>query len=126
MKRSDLVGWSGVGSACLAALVVAVTAAAPPPGAAADERVQRDAFRVIANDEPASRGKSAHSFPGDLWSQDDDYHGQEAKKMRSFAGERQIRLDDVIRAVDDGMKQGWAPRALMKPGVPPCRPRLDY
>jgi hypothetical protein len=125
-KRSDLVGWAVLGATGVVAVIVTLVAKVPPPAAAADEAMRRDAFRSVAYDEPPSRGKSAHQFPGDLWSQDDDYHAQEAKKMRAFAGERQIRLDDVVRAVDEGMKQGWIPRGLTKPGVPPCRPRLDY
>ena len=125
-KRSDLAGYGVLGAASLVALVVTLHAKAPPPAAEADEKTRRDAFRTIAYDEPPARGKAAHQFPGDIWSQDDDYHGQESKKMRSYAGEHQVRLDDVVRAVDEGMKNGWTPRGLMKPGVPPCRPRLDY
>jgi hypothetical protein len=126
VPRSDLIGWCAFAATSLVAVFVALHAEAPKPAGNADERMMHDAFLAIASDEPAARGKSAHEFPGDLWSQDDDYHSQEAKKMRSYAGERQVRLDDIVRAVDDGMRQGWSPRGLMKPGVPPCRPRLDY
>jgi hypothetical protein len=126
IPRSDLVGWCALAAACIVAIATAARAKAPAPAAQADERVRKDAFRVVAYDEPPTRGKSTHAFPGDAWSQDDDYHAQEAKKIRSFAGEHEVRLDDVVRAVDEGMKEGWPPRGLMKTGVPPCRPRLDY
>jgi hypothetical protein len=125
-NRSDLVGFAILGAVILVALGVTLRSQVRSPAAEADERTRRDAFLQIAYDEPPSRGRAAHSFPGDLWSQDDDYHAQEAKKMRAYAGEHQVRLDDVIRAVDEGMKQGWVPRGLTKAGVPPCRPRLDY
>jgi hypothetical protein len=125
-RRSDLIGWSGLVVVSLVAVLVASLASAPPIAAPADDAIMRDSFRQIAFEESSARGKSAHTFPGDLWSQDDDYHAAEAKKMRALAGERQVRLDDVIRGVDDGMREGWSPRGLMTPGVPPCRPRLDY
>jgi hypothetical protein len=96
--------------------------------APASEEVRREAFTQIANEEPAMRAKSAHEFPGDAWSQDDDFHKREEKRARVIAAERGVRLGDVLRALDDGLREAWpvGPDVHLAPGVAPCRPRLSY
>jgi hypothetical protein len=110
------------------ALVRAVSAPTPPPGERASDALRRETFAQIAAEEPSMRAAAAHEFPGDAWSQDDDFHQREQKMARSVAAKNGVRLGDVLRALDDGLREGWppAPRVHLSPGVPPCRPRLSY
>jgi hypothetical protein len=110
------------------AMIRAATAAVPADSPPASDATKRAAFADMANDEASERTEAAHAFPGDLWSQDDDFHGKEQKRARTVASKRNMRLGDVLDAVDEGMRDGWPPlpRVTMKPGVVPCRPRLSY
>lgn len=110
------------------ALIRALTAKAPASGERASEALRHQAFAEIASEEPAMRAAAAHEFPGDAWSQDDDFHEHEQKMARSLAAKNGVRLGDVLRALDDGLRERWppAPRVHLNPGVPPCRPRLSY
>ncbi len=120
------IGWSLFAAIDAVALAVALLAPASPSQPDLSEADARIMYASIAREEPALRAAAARSFPGDLWSQDDDFHGNEQKKIRALAGERQARIGDALRAVDDGMREGWSPRGALSPKVPPCRPRLDY
>jgi hypothetical protein len=117
---------------CIALVTVAVVRAAtaplPPDGVAASAEVRRAVFSEIAAEEPEMRAKAAHNFPGDTWSQDDDFHHSEQARARVVAVDRGTRLSDVMRALDEGMREEWPlpPGIVLKPGVPPCRPRLTY
>jgi hypothetical protein len=114
----------------LVAIAVARAASAPVPLDAppATEEARREAFEEIVADEPSMRIEAAHAFPGDAWSQDDDFHQRQQKRARQVAASRGMRLGDVLRALDDGLREGWpaASRVGMDPGVAPCRPRLSY
>lgn len=97
---------------------------APPPAADADLRA---AFLAIAGAERDMRRDAAKDFPTDHWSQDDDFHRRELDKARDFARTRRIPLGDVLRAVDDGMRERWSSAAsAMTATVPPCQPRAIY
>jgi hypothetical protein len=109
--------------------IVRVATARPPElasGKPVDEKTARDAYRDVTSRERSQRREAAVKFPGDPWSQDDDYHEREHEQMRSFATGHQARLSDVVRAVDDGMRQRWPTSVAPNPKVPPCRPRLSY
>jgi len=110
------------------AMIRAATAPTPPEAARASVATRRAAFADMANDEGSERTEAAHAFPGDLWSQDDDFHGKEQKRARTVASKRGMPLGDVLSAVDEGVRQKWPPlpRVSLKPGVVPCRPRLSY
>jgi len=111
----------------LSAMVRAATA--PPPVApkkAMEEKLAHDAYRDITSRERSARREAAVKFPGDPWSQDDDFHERESEAVRAFAGAKELRLSDVVRAVDDGMRDRWPTSIQPNPKVPPCRPRLSY
>ncbi len=111
-----------------AALIRAATAPVPADAPPATVAARRAAFVEMADQEPADRKEAAHAFPGDLWSQDDDFHSREQKHARAVATKRGMTLADVLGAIDDGLRERWPPfpRITLKPGVPPCRPRLSY
>ncbi|HSQ66333.1 MAG TPA: hypothetical protein VLM85_24085 [Polyangiaceae bacterium] len=117
-----------VAAALLLAVAVgrAATAAPPPEGKPATEAIAREAYRDIVSRERTMRHDAALKFPGDPWSQDDDFHSREEGEARSFAASHDVRLADVLRAVDDGMRAHWSAPVTPDPRVPPCRPRLAY
>lgn len=131
--RSLLAASAGLGIA-LTAVLRAATAIPPEERPDTTAAAMRAAFSEIAAEEPAMRASSAQEFPGDLWSQDDDFHGREQKRAREVAGAKGMRLPDVLRALDDGLREHWPITAdggvtldvHLAPGVPPCRPRLSY
>ena len=110
----------------LAAVVRVATAHPPPTGKTLTEVGAHDAYRDVTSRERQMRRDAAVKFPGDLWSQDDDFHQREADEMRSFSSGREVRLSDVLRAVDDGMHERWLSPVTPIATVPPCRPRLSY
>jgi hypothetical protein len=91
-----------------------------------DDKTARDAYRDITANERHTRREAAVKFPGDPWSQDDDFHEHESEDVRKFAGSHELPLSSVVRAVDDGMREKWPTPAQPNPKVPPCRPRLSY
>jgi hypothetical protein len=120
-----------LGVVALVAIARAATGAPPSSVAKATKpmtpELARDAYRDITSRERGMRRDAAVKFPGDLWSQDDDFHERENESTRSFAGSHEVPLESVVRAIDDGMREHWpttggTPQAT----VPPCRPRLSY
>jgi len=108
-------------------VIVRVATAKPPsPGAPITEVQSRDLYRDVVSRERPSRRDAAVKFPGDPWSQDDDFHERENEAIRIFASLHRIRMSDAIRAVDDGMRGHWITRNEPNPKVAPCRPRLSY
>jgi hypothetical protein len=94
-----------------------------PPAAA--QELKKNAFWAMAADERKMRRDAAHDFPADAWSQDDAFHNFEFKRARDIAGDKKMSLEDVLSAIDEGMRERWPrPRGVvMNPSVPPCRPR---
>lgn len=112
----------------VASLAIGRVATAKPPesGKPITEAQAHDAYRDVTSRERTMRRDAAVKFPGDPWSQDDDFHERENEEIRSFSGTHGIRLSDVVRSVDDGMRERWLTPVQPYPKVPPCRPRLSY
>jgi hypothetical protein len=128
VNTSRLVGSSIAGAAGVIALARALTASPPAALAAADAVTRRTMFLAIASDETKMRRDAAKKFPTDSWSQDDDFHQSELKRAESLAAEHGVRVGDALRAVDEGMREGWPqpPGIAMRTTVPPCQPRAIY
>ena len=113
-------------------LVVVRVATAPAPrldrAATAAERAEVAA--EIAFAEPSWRAETAQNFPSDHWSQRDDFHGRELRKVLEIRSARGIRLEDVLRAVDDDIHQRRALDAntvdTRDARAVPCKPRPFY
>lgn len=113
---------------CAAALVRALLASPPERPGPMDEAQRRDAFRFVTSDELAERREAAKTFPTDVWSRDDDFHQRESARAREWARQHHARFEDVLLAVDEGLRAGWPtgnPQPLVAT-VPPCRPRAIY
>jgi hypothetical protein len=120
--------WAPFAIVCAIALGRVLLAHAPARPAPLDEAQQREAFRHVASDETAERREAAKAFPTDMWSRDDDFHQRESSRARDWAKSHHARVEDVLLAVDEGIRSGW-PTGNPKPlvaTVPPCRPRAIY
>lgn len=91
----------------------------------ASPELKKNAFWAMASDERKMRRDAAHDFPADAWSQDDAFHNFEFKRARDIANDKKMSLEDVLSAIDEGMREHWPrPRGVvMNSSVPPCRPR---
>lgn len=117
-------------------LVTARTAVAPVPlprrSATLAERT--DVAITIESQERTWASETAQNFPADSWSQRDDFHGRELRKAQELAKERGIRIEDVLRAVDEDIHRRASPATLRIPGAftdrhanaVPCKPRPFY
>jgi hypothetical protein len=67
-------------------------------------------------------------FPGDLWSQSDDFHAREATRIRELAGQHRIGYEDVLRAIDEDLHDKTMSRrtAGRRVNAVPCKPRPFY
>ena len=123
-----------VGIAFVTGTVVVVRAmAAPAPVSAVHPPTKADIVEVtvaIATQEKEWLKKTGENFPRDNWSQSDDFHGLEFREMTRLARERGIRIEDVLRAVDDDIHRLPATSAtspdLRAAHAVPCKPRPFY
>jgi hypothetical protein len=122
------------------ALVVTVRVAiAPAPTlnrpATDDERAE--IAQAVAASERAWTNESTQNFPADSWSQRDDFHGRELRKVEELVKAQGIRIEDVLRAIDDDIHHRNARRPSTIPGgtlerderhanAVPCKPRPFY
>ncbi len=110
----------------LVAVVRVATAKPVDAGKPITPELSRQAYREITSRERTMRRDAAVKFPGDPWSQDDDLHERESEAVRSFATAHETSVSDVVRAIDDGMREHWPTSGTPQATVPPCRPRLSY
>ena len=114
-------------------LVVTIRTAivpAPPSRRAATEEERHEIAQAIGALEGEWANETAQNFPADDWSQRDDFHGREYRKVEDIAGEKRIRYEDVLRAIDDDIHR----RQAKDPHAPddrharavPCKPRPFY
>lgn len=115
-----------LGVVTLVAIGRAVTAPPPDAGNHITPEMAHSAWHDITGRERSMRREAAVKFPGDLWSQDDDMHERENEAVRSYASKNNVRITDVVRAMDDGMHAHWPTSGTVQATVPPCRPRLSY
>ena len=114
-------------------LVVSVRVAlapAPVPRRHATPEERAEIAEMIAVSERAWATETTQNFPADDWSQRDDFHGREYRKAQEIAAEKGIRIEDVLRAVDDDIhkkqaKTGSDPDGR-NAGAIPCKPRPFY
>lgn len=110
----------------VAAIVRAATASSTRSALPITPELSKRAYAEIVSREPQMRRDAALKFPGDPWSADDDFHQREEDAVRGYAGQQSVPIADVLRAIDDGMHDGWPAAAIPTAQVPPCRPRLMY
>lgn len=78
---------------------------------------------AIRREETGYRRKALEHFPGDTWSQGDDFSHQERDFVRSSAAAHDMRPGAVLDAIDQDVKAAPSPA---RGAVPPCMPRPFY
>ncbi len=102
----------------------AATVPAPRPARAATVDERAEIAREVAKDERAWINETTQNFPSDSWSQRDDFHGRELRKVQELAHEKKVRVEDVLRAVDEDIHAGTT--KLRRANAVPCKPRPFY
>ncbi len=96
-----------------------------PPRALAE--ADRQALgRLAAQAEPGLRLEARRNFPGDAWSQDDDYAARERKWAMEQAARRGVQPSEVFRAVDQELRASAPVAPPRQAGAAPCKPRPFY
>jgi hypothetical protein len=119
---------AGVGlvlACCVIALVRALTAEYPASRHRLTDAERAWVGRAAAREEPTWREKSRKSFPGDSWSQDDDFSASERAWIISEAGRRNVPVADVLRAIDEDLRT-HPPKPPRRATAAPSRPRPFY
>lgn len=78
---------------------------------------------MIAREESTWVHNAVDNFPGDLWSQRDDFHNQEQQFARELADRFHISLSYVFLSIDKSVRER-GPSDLAK--AVPCKPRPFY
>jgi hypothetical protein len=124
-RLRNTVGGLVLACCVVVALIRALTADFPAPknrlGAADRERVGRAAAR----EEPVWREKTRKTFPGDRWSQDDDFGASEKAWINGQASRRRVPVVDVLQAIDEDLRAN-PPRPPRSSTAAPSRPRPFY
>ena len=111
------------------------TAPAPTPLRAATTQERAEIAQAIAASESAWTSETTQNFPADSWSQRDDFSGREYRKAQDLSKEKNVRLEDILRAVDDDIHRSRGSRTVngtvvLSPerhaDAVPCKPRPFY
>ena len=119
------LGWVVFGAAVATAFVRAATATPRPSLPPLTEADRRTAYALVVAEERNMRREATKDFPADPWSADDAFHNNDYRRAKQIAQQKRMSLQDVLRAMDDGMRLRWPKPAGIhqNPSVPPCRPR---
>lgn len=86
--------------------------------------------RLVTVEEANWIRATTENFPADRWSQRDDFHSQEARKVEAIAKKEAVRIEDVLRGVDDDIHRRNAKDDSASDGrsarAVPCKPRPFY
>jgi hypothetical protein len=106
---------------------IAKVCAVPPLPALGegDEAAHRRVAQAVREAEAGFRRDSLQTFPGDPWSQGDQFAAQERTLVERLSGDEQLRPGVVFDAIDRDIKRG-EPGARERGWVPPCMPRPFY
>jgi hypothetical protein len=125
---SGIAHWSAPALLCIIAIVRAATAQSPALLSPATEEERRAMYEAVLGEETSMRRTAAKDFPTEAWSADDDFHSLEQQRALLYARQHRFRYEDVLSAMDVGMRSGWTLKGGTAPrvNVPPCRPRAIY
>lgn len=100
-----------------------------PLGAAGNAAARERVASVVRQREPGLRRITLEHFPGDLWSQGDDFSNGERHLVNELAAREGMRPSAVLDAIDHDIRT----RPLADPAqqrqrgtVAPCMPRPFY
>ena len=121
-----VVDWIGLSVTALTALWVgirAATAPAPPAPRVLSPAERRELAASLARQEPYWQDYSERHFPGDRWSQDDDFFNLEQQAVRSLAQSRGTSPATVLLGIDELLRAAPSGRKVT---ASPCKPRPFY
>jgi len=121
--RATVVGVVLTALFSVVAIGRALAAPVPPPARALSAAERREVAQALAAQEPRWRAAAEKLFPGDLWSQDDDFFNQEHRAVRQMAAARGTSPGEILRAVDEELRRAPAGRKI---GAVPVKPRPFY
>lgn len=114
----------------LVVMLRVATAPAAPPKRVATPAEQKQIADSVAADEWNWTRDTTRNFPSDRWSQRDDFHSVESRRLQELARQKGIRIEDAIRAVDDDIHRRNARGDAAPDGrnarAVPCKPRPFY
>ena len=126
-RRAALAGWLAFALCGATAVVRAATVRTPPlPTRRLSEDERATVGRAAAAEEPGWRQRNRQSFPGDHWSQDDDFGASERQWMLDEARRRGVPVTDVARAIDEELHAASPVLPPRKASASPCKPRPFY
>lgn len=107
------------------ALARALTAGHGKPQRLLSAAERRTVGAAAAVQELTWRVSSRRNFPGDAWSQDDDFHSFEREWVNGEAQRRHVSPREVFRAIDEDL-HAHPPSPPRKATASPCKPRSFY
>jgi hypothetical protein len=114
----------------LVVMIRVALAPGPSPRRPATVEERWELAQAMASNERAWVNETTQNFPSDHWSQRDDFHAREYKKAIELANEKGLRIEDVLRAIDDDIhrRRARAPddRDDRNARAVPCKPRPFY
>jgi hypothetical protein len=117
---------AAVAFGCFLVVTIRVALApAPSPRRHATPAECEEAVEAIATSERAWTNETVQNFPADDWSQRDDFHGREFRKVQELANAKGYRIEDVLRAVDDDIHRRSG-RDDRHASAVACKPRPFY
>ncbi|MDB4997476.1 MAG: hypothetical protein JWM74_4908 [Myxococcaceae bacterium] len=86
---------------------------------------RRIIFSELVANEPAARIHARDTFPGELWSQEDDRAAGERDAARSLAEKRGINVSIVYAILDEGVRARWPDKddVPLDAHIVPLKPR---
>ncbi len=124
-RRAAQVGWLAFALCGATAVVRSATARMPPPPQRLSAAEHEQVGRAAADQEAEWRRKSRSAFPGDRWSQDDDFGASERRWAVDEARRRHVPVTDVMEAIDAELRSHAVPPPR-KATASPCKPRPFY
>ena len=111
----------------LAFLCLRVRATSEGASARSMSRYERSIVaRGLARREQAMRVATRRHFPGDAWSADDDFHNMEQSFVRTEAASQGVSPGEILRAIDDDLRENAGREPNRRAGASPCKPRPFY
>lgn len=80
--------------------------------------------KKLADRETGFRDRSRRHFPGDVWSQDDDFHNMEQRWVRGVAKQNDFSVGELFYAIDKDIRSKRVPNR--RSSASPCKPRPFY
>ena len=134
MRSTTLLAVFIAVSCTLIVTVRVATAPAPKLARAATVAERADVAQAVATNEREWSMETSKNFPADAWSQSDDFHGREYKRVLELVQEKGIRIEDVLGAVDEDIHRPHRRSSSIigggvqdrHPNAVPCKPRPFY